>query len=195
MNLLDNVKSKIKAKAATATSSITAPQHSGPGFARGPAPVLGPNDVFRYRKQRGINFGSWFVLEPWITPDPFRNAAGSKQSDLDIVRGKDARAILEHRWDTWITEEDWRWIKDRGFNSIRLPVSTSPAWTFKARLAPVASTPPHTADWILSSRPALPRSYTGHRYGRIWLGLRGSMEPDSKGHRKGRQHRPGSTCR
>lgn len=70
-----------------------------------------------------MNLGSWFVLEQWITPEPFKNAAGTKQSDLDIARGKDAKAVLEHHWDTWITDEDWDWIRERGFNSVRLPVS------------------------------------------------------------------------
>jgi aryl-phospho-beta-D-glucosidase BglC (GH1 family) len=122
MPLLDSLKSKIKAKASESgipgSSNLTRSTHS--------SPPLGPDDVFRYRKQRGVNLGSWFVLEQWITPEPFKNAAGTKQADLDIARGKDAKAVLEHHWDTWITDEDWGWIKERGFNSVRLPVSQLP---------------------------------------------------------------------
>lgn len=117
MSFLDSMKAKVKAKASSAAPASLVNRSS-----RSSAP-LGPNDVFRYRKQRGINLGSWFVLEKWISPEPFQNASGSKESDLDIVKGKDAKAVFEHHWDTWMTDDDWKWIKDRGFNSVRLPVS------------------------------------------------------------------------
>ncbi|CAG7849291.1 Glucan 1,3-beta-glucosidase 3; AltName: Full=Exo-1,3-beta-glucanase 3 [Serendipita indica DSM 11827] len=81
-----------------------------------------PKDVYRYRKQRGVNLGSWFVLERWITPSPFRNAAAPGQSDLHIAQGQDARKNLEEHWGSWINDEDWRWIIDHGYNSVRIPV-------------------------------------------------------------------------
>lgn len=80
-------------------------------------------DFYRYRKQRGINLGSWFVLERWIADSPFRLAAAPGQSDLDVARGANAQAVLEQHWDTWITEDDWAWIAQRGINTVRLPVS------------------------------------------------------------------------
>jgi glucan 1,3-beta-glucosidase len=117
MGLLDSVKSKVRSKASEAIpSQLNRSSHS--------SPPLCADDIFRYRKQRGVNLGSWFVLEKWITPEPFKNAVGSKGADLDIANGNDAKAILEHHWDTWITDDDWKWIKDRGFNSVRLPVSS-----------------------------------------------------------------------
>ncbi|KAI0779222.1 glycoside hydrolase [Irpex lacteus] len=79
-------------------------------------------DFYRYRKQRGVNLGSWFVLERWISEAPFRSAVGPAQSDLDVPRGPDAQQILEQHWDTWITERDWTWIADKGLNSVRIPV-------------------------------------------------------------------------
>lgn len=115
MAIFDSVKAKLKAKASGSLPSSGSSTHT--------SPPLGPDHVFRYRRQHGVNLGSWFVLEPWITPEPFRNAAGSKQSDLDIASGKDAKAVLEHHWDSWVTDDDWKWIKERGFNSVRLPVS------------------------------------------------------------------------
>ncbi|WVW80085.1 hypothetical protein I302_102058 [Kwoniella bestiolae CBS 10118] len=84
---------------------------------------LGPNAVFRYRYQRGVNLGSWFTLERWIASHPFRNAAQPGQSDFDVASGKDAKKVLEEHWDTWMNEGDWRWIKERGFNSVRIPIS------------------------------------------------------------------------
>jgi len=87
------------------------------------APELGPDSVFRYRKQRGINLGAWFVLERWIVEGPYRNAVKPGQSDWDVAKGDDAKRILEEHWDGWVKDEDWTWIRERGFNSVRLPVS------------------------------------------------------------------------
>jgi len=42
---------------------------------------------------------------------------------LDVALGKDAKYILEDHWNNWITETDWEWIKERGFNAVRIPVS------------------------------------------------------------------------
>lgn len=78
--------------------------------------------LYRYRKQRGVNLGSWFVLERWISEEPFRFAAAPGQSDLDVARGQNAKEVLEHHWDTWITENDWVWITERGINTVRIPI-------------------------------------------------------------------------
>ncbi|KAF8815625.1 glycoside hydrolase [Phlegmacium glaucopus] len=78
--------------------------------------------IFHYRKQKGINVGSWFVLERWITDSPFENAFQPAQSDLDVARGRNSKKILEKHWDTWITEEDWAWIAERGINTLRIPI-------------------------------------------------------------------------
>ncbi|KAF8995741.1 glycoside hydrolase superfamily [Cyathus striatus] len=104
---------KAPGEAPSAFSSIPTPQHDT---------FPSEQDIYRYRKLRGVNLGSWFVLERWISPSPFRCAAEPGQSDLDVARGKDAKSILEHHWDSWITEGDWRWIKERGLNSVRIPI-------------------------------------------------------------------------
>ncbi|EIN08135.1 glycoside hydrolase [Punctularia strigosozonata HHB-11173 SS5] len=79
-------------------------------------------DIYRYRKQRGVNLGSWFVLEKWIADSPFRSAASPGSSDLDVARGENARAILEHHWDTWITDVDWAYVASKGINTVRIPI-------------------------------------------------------------------------
>ncbi|KAF8585879.1 glycoside hydrolase family 5 protein [Ramaria rubella] len=83
---------------------------------------LDGRDIYRYRRQRGVNLGSWFVLEKWISCVPFHNAIGSASSDYDVACGPRAQESLEKHWDTWITDEDWRWISERGINSVRLPI-------------------------------------------------------------------------
>ncbi|KAF9234748.1 glycoside hydrolase family 5 protein [Melanogaster broomeanus] len=91
-----------------------------------PAPNLEDTDeqvvLYRYRKQRGVNLGSWFVLERWITDAPFRYAAVPGQSDLDVAKGSHARETLEHHWDSWITAKDFEWLTARGINAVRIPI-------------------------------------------------------------------------
>lgn len=77
----------------------------------------------RYRFQRGLNLGSWFTTEAWLATQLYSHAADPKQSDFDLARANDAKALMEHHWDTWVTDDDWNWIKQRGFNSVRIPVS------------------------------------------------------------------------
>ena len=62
------------------------------------------------------------MLERWITESPFQSAREPAQSDLDVALGDNARSILEKHWDTWITDEDWEWLADKGVNTVRIPV-------------------------------------------------------------------------
>jgi glucan 1,3-beta-glucosidase len=102
-------------------------------------------DVYRYRKQRGVNLGecivllcvllltsvadegSWFTLERWISESPFQSAQHPGQSDFDVASGPGAKQVLEKHWDTWITDVDWAWLSDHGINTVRIPVSISPS--------------------------------------------------------------------
>ncbi|TFK70766.1 glycoside hydrolase, partial [Pluteus cervinus] len=83
---------------------------------------LSERDFFRFRKQRGVNLGSWFVLEPWITPHPFRFAQAGGQSDFDVAKGSHAKEVLEEHWKTWITQQDWEWLSEKGINAVRIPI-------------------------------------------------------------------------
>ncbi|KAG5640903.1 hypothetical protein DXG03_006683 [Asterophora parasitica] len=65
---------------------------------------------------------SWFVLERWITDNPYKHANAPGQSDLDVARGPNARETLEAHWDNWIVEEDFKWTAQRGFNTVRIPI-------------------------------------------------------------------------
>ncbi|KAG6833282.1 hypothetical protein H0H87_009457 [Tephrocybe sp. NHM501043] len=86
------------------------------------SPKISDSTLYQYRKQRGVNFGSWFVLERWITDQPYRFAKAPGQSDLDIACGANARETLEHHWDNWIVESDWDWVSARGINAVRIPI-------------------------------------------------------------------------
>ncbi|KAJ7172603.1 glycoside hydrolase [Mycena filopes] len=82
--------------------------------------------VMRYRTQRGVNLGSWFVHENWMTPSLFTGAAGRKLSELDIASGWHspdcARQILEAHWDSFITADDFSSLSSKGINTVRLPI-------------------------------------------------------------------------
>lgn len=68
---------------------------------------------------RGVNLGGWFVLEKWMTPELFTGDA-LDEYHLLIERGHDS-FIHTHR-DTFITEDDFKWLKTHGISVVRLPV-------------------------------------------------------------------------
>lgn len=82
-------------------------------------------DIYLYRKQRGVNLGSWFSLEGWLTPSLFQKAKEPKGSELDVVAGMDpdeAKSMLENHWDNFINDGDLQWMIDHGINTVRIPV-------------------------------------------------------------------------
>ncbi|KAF8911874.1 glycoside hydrolase superfamily [Mucidula mucida] len=87
-----------------------------------PLDLSNPSTYYRYRKQRGVNLGAWFVLERWIVEAPYREARDPGQSDLDVAKGSNAKQILEQHWDTWITEPDWEYLASKCINTVRIPI-------------------------------------------------------------------------
>jgi glucan 1,3-beta-glucosidase len=83
-------------------------------------------NIMRYRKQRSVNLGSWFVHESWMTPSVFSCASGHKVSELDIASGWNstarARGILENHWSTFISKSDFSYLSSIGINTVRLPI-------------------------------------------------------------------------
>ncbi len=72
---------------------------------------------------RGINLGGWLVAERWMTQDLFRGVKGDDEYSLGWELGQEeaSRRLKVHR-DTFITQRDFRWIADQGFDFVRLPV-------------------------------------------------------------------------
>jgi hypothetical protein len=81
---------------------------------------------------RGVNFGSWFVEEIWMTPWKNKEAEDMKETvrDHDSLwttiekrLGSDAMIRVRNSWrDNWITEEDFKRVKAMGMNHVRLPI-------------------------------------------------------------------------
>jgi len=78
---------------------------------------------------RGVNLGSWLVLERWMVPDVYRDTDASDEYSLCLALGDQARSRLQEHREKFITEDDFRWIRNCGLNSVRLPVGY---WTLEA---------------------------------------------------------------
>ena len=72
---------------------------------------------------RGVNLGGWLVLERWMKESLFAGVNGKDETCFCVQLGREeaTRRLREH-WDTWITEADFAWIADHGFNAVRIPV-------------------------------------------------------------------------
>lgn len=68
----------------------------------------------------GVNLGGWLVLEKWITPSVFR---GSKaRNEFELSRTEQGRERIKHHHETFITEEDLKWLKNNDVGLLRVPV-------------------------------------------------------------------------
>lgn len=80
------------------------------------------------QKIRGVNAGSWLVLERWMNPSDTGVFAGLPESVTDEYRlceylGYDAaEQRLKAHWDTWITEAHFEFWSSTGLNHVRLPI-------------------------------------------------------------------------
>lgn len=81
-------------------------------------------------KIHGTNLGNWLVLEKWMKPDLFASTHTEDETWLSRKMPADEfeKLIRAHR-DTYITEEDFRFIAENGTNTVRLPVPISPSAT------------------------------------------------------------------
>lgn len=102
------------------------------------APCVAPNtapterQIYQNRLNKGVNLGSMFVLEKWITPHMFPEGEDhGKTSEFDAIEAalhefkgdkKKVREKWEEHWSTWITDDDWNFLKSVGVTSVRLPI-------------------------------------------------------------------------
>lgn len=74
-------------------------------------------------KIHGVNLGNWLVLEKWMHPALFEGVAAEDETDLCRLLPRDElEARLKKHRDTYITLEDFKWIKAHGLNTVRIPV-------------------------------------------------------------------------
>jgi glucan 1,3-beta-glucosidase len=93
-------------------------------FSRGQLEV---EDVtFNPNAIKGVNLGGWFVLEGWMTSNLFLGVSGSDET-VFMQEKEDAASVIENHWDTFITEDDFIWLKEHDIDTVRLPI---PWWLF-----------------------------------------------------------------
>jgi glucan 1,3-beta-glucosidase len=81
-----------------------------------------------FDKLHGVNLGGWLVLERWITPSVFHGTMAQDEYGLcRELEDRKAERLDTHR-KTFITEDDFRWLKEQGMNAVRIPV---PYWVFE----------------------------------------------------------------
>ncbi|KAG8982615.1 Glucan 1,3-beta-glucosidase 3, partial [Tulasnella sp. 427] len=139
--LLANLAQSLSVPQTSSTSPLTIARRSGrskvaaldprackvPDYNPGPVLVSLPKfdadkaQVYRYRKQQAVNLGSWFVHEAWMVPSIYACAGNDKIAEIDIAAGwggvDSAKKVLEKQWDTFITEDDFKYLAKIGINT------------------------------------------------------------------------------
>ena len=70
---------------------------------------------------RGVNLGSWLVLEKWMVPSLFEGVEATDETTWCVALGEEAAPRLRAHWARWVTREDFAWIAERGLNAVRIP--------------------------------------------------------------------------
>ncbi|WP_242972416.1 glycoside hydrolase family 5 protein [Lachnoclostridium sp. An169] len=72
---------------------------------------------------RGVNLGSWLVLERWMTPEVFEGTDAADEYTLArAIPAEDYAARIEKHRSTFITEEDFAFLADQDVNLVRIPI-------------------------------------------------------------------------
>jgi glucan 1,3-beta-glucosidase len=83
---------------------------------------MAPLDTKLGKKIRGVNLGGWLVLERWMTPSLFGGLEARDETTWCLELGFAAKGRLIQHWETFITEKDFRWLRQVGINAVRIPV-------------------------------------------------------------------------
>lgn len=75
------------------------------------------------KKIKGVNLGNWLVLEKWMLPELFEGTGAEDEIWLNrkMNSAELKEKMKEHR-DTFITEQDFAFIKEQGIWLLRIPV-------------------------------------------------------------------------
>ena len=73
-------------------------------------------------KLRGVNLGSWLLLEKWMVPSLFEGLEATDETTWCAELGPAAAERLRRHWASFVTREDFAWIAARGLNAVRIPI-------------------------------------------------------------------------
>ncbi|GAV51239.1 hypothetical protein ZYGR_0AD04220 [Zygosaccharomyces rouxii] len=141
---------------------------------------------------KGVTLGGWLVTEPYITPSLFEDAqtladnGTSHNNDSAIVDEftlckvlgyEDAKKLLEKHFNSWITENDFKQIREDGFNLVRLPIGY---WAWKQNhtkgyyIGNVTYKDPYVSDGLQLEKLEQALQWA-QKYGlQVWIDLHGA---------------------
>lgn len=70
---------------------------------------------------RGTNFGGWLVQERWMCPTEQTDTLSTDMTLYSRFGKERAEELISAYQDSWITEEDFRTVKELGLNVVRVP--------------------------------------------------------------------------
>lgn len=70
---------------------------------------------------RGVNLGHWLLLERWMQPALFADTDAVDEYTLCAALGDRAESVMRKHRETFITAEDFAWLRQRGINAVRIP--------------------------------------------------------------------------
>lgn len=115
MGFLDDIKRAVKGESLT---------QALPAAPLGKEPSV--KSIYQSRQNFGVNFGSLFVFEKYIFDDIFID---NTSFELDAIKAlikrdgsESTRLKLEKHWKSYCSDEEWNWLKQRGVQSIRIPI-------------------------------------------------------------------------
>jgi len=85
-----------------------------------------------YPVVRGVNLGSWFLLEQYMAQHLFKDNDGKRLTGnctpiderglMKQLNASVSKERMEVHWGSWITEQDIAWIASHGLNTVRVPL-------------------------------------------------------------------------
>lgn len=71
---------------------------------------------------RGVNLGSWLLLEKWMVPSLFEGLSATDETTWCVELSREAPKRLRAHWKRFITRKDFAWLADAGINAVRIPI-------------------------------------------------------------------------
>lgn len=88
-------------------------------------------------KIRGVNLGSLFIVEPWMSSGTWKSmgcdGAASEWDCVTALGQEKADVAFQNHWDTFITADDFDNMKSYGLNTVRIPIGH---WFVEETIAP-----------------------------------------------------------
>ncbi|KAL9557591.1 hypothetical protein MBANPS3_001315 [Mucor bainieri] len=85
-------------------------------------------DMYRHRRQIGVNLGSIFILDKQLAPPSLLSCVvrDDWESELDFLEAcmteEQAKEALEDHWSSVVSDKDFEYLASIGINSVRVPI-------------------------------------------------------------------------